>query len=349
MPARHDQHDPPARPQPRRQVRPEPLPQPVTAGCVVGLRLRLHRIIDEQQIGPPPGHRAANAGSVILAAAVRREPFRRRAPLQPVAQPRGVRLDQRLHAPAEMTGQPARMGGGDHRTVRMLREPPGREQHRGIGALRRPGRQQQHQPVDLAPRDTLQPLDEQKMMRGRHLVVRRQGQFRPVPQPATHAKAKLPLLQRPNLSGRPEPRARRLPRTLHRAPRHPTPKAHPATSAMSALDADTERQSWQDRPRHRGHLRSTCDALSAAARQGATELRSRTSLDRSNPPPDILRKTIFDPPFRKRLIVDSNRTPDCCRAIRLPQEPETYPVSRSLLSATYFEQRWMLAHRGSQK
>jgi hypothetical protein len=70
VPSRHDQHHRGVRLQTRQSVGQIPLPGGLSRSLRVGILAAAHRIVNHEQIGPPAGHRAADADREVLAAAV---------------------------------------------------------------------------------------------------------------------------------------------------------------------------------------------------------------------------------------------------------------------------------------
>ncbi|CAG4921499.1 unnamed protein product [Acidocella sp. C78] len=175
MPARHHQHDPPARLQPREQFGAVPVIQRIPRRPAVRLGPGFHRVVDQDQIRPPPGDRPAHAGGEILRATLQRKPPRRPVGrVETQAELIALLGDQHAQAAAEMPGERRRVTRRDHLARRMAGEPECRKQHRGIGRFRRPRRHLHHQPVHLAARDALQRVDQREVMPFRPLPSRRQ-------------------------------------------------------------------------------------------------------------------------------------------------------------------------------
>lgn len=106
MPARHDQNDLGAGLQTRLHIGLPPFPHAIAHGLAVGLSARLHRIIDDGEIGSAAGDATQHTDRVVLTACggfpapgsliIRR---------QFVAERRGVFVDEVAHAASETVRQ----------------------------------------------------------------------------------------------------------------------------------------------------------------------------------------------------------------------------------------------------
>ncbi len=102
----------------------------VAGGGAVGLGLRLHWVVDENEVRPAPGDGAADAGSEVFGVGGGREVVGSAAAgVEAVAKTGRVLVDEGADAAAEMMSEGGGVGRRDDGGTGILREPPWRKKH----------------------------------------------------------------------------------------------------------------------------------------------------------------------------------------------------------------------------
>lgn len=165
MPSRLNEDDAPAGLQTGVEVGLVPVPCFVADQLGVGVFTASDGVVNNHQISSPTGDCSTNAsGEVLPACAGLPSTGSLTVGSKPDTEHQLVFAEQVPDTPPPFLCQLSRMARRDQAMRRMLRVVPRREQDARIRALGGAGRHEHRQPVNLAPRYSLELLDQQQMM-----------------------------------------------------------------------------------------------------------------------------------------------------------------------------------------